>query len=93
MILHSNYLSKSNLNYINCKNYEGISLLTQLMRRLRFKSCGLKCIFSGFVFDMRSAFKGQFQSILATICDLYCFNIIAVEFRTQGDYEELKILL
>ena len=26
--LNSNYLSKSNLNYINCKDYEGITLLT-----------------------------------------------------------------
>ena len=35
--LNSNYLSKSNLNYLNCKDYEGITLLTQLTRRLSFK--------------------------------------------------------
>ena len=26
--LNSNYLSKSNLNYINCKGYKGITLIT-----------------------------------------------------------------
>ena len=43
-LLKSNYLSKSNLNYINCKNYEGIILLTWLTWRLGFKSRGLKSI-------------------------------------------------
>ena len=38
--LNSNYLSKSNLNYINCKDYEGITLLTWL----GFKLHGLKSI-------------------------------------------------
>ena len=40
-----NYLSKSNLNYINFKDYDRITLLTWLTRRLGFKSRELKCIF------------------------------------------------
>ena len=35
--LNSNYLSKSNLNYLNCKDYKGITILTQLTRSLSFK--------------------------------------------------------
>ena len=42
--LNSDYLSKSDLNYINCKEYEGIILLTQLTRRLDFKLHVLKSI-------------------------------------------------
>ena len=49
--------------------------------------------FFGFFFDVRSAFKGRFQWILATISDQSFLNMIAMESRTQEDYEELKILL
>ena len=41
-----NYLFKSNLNYINCKGYNLITLLTLLTWRLGFKSRRLKCICS-----------------------------------------------
>ena len=40
---------------------------------------------------MRLAFKGRFRSILTTIRDQSCLNMIAIESRTQGDHEELKI--
>ena len=49
--------------------------------------------FFGFFFDMRSAFKGRLQSILTTIRDQSCLNMIAIESRTQGDHEELNIFL
>ena len=42
--LNSKYISKSNLNYINCKNYDWITLMTWLTRILGFKSHRLKCI-------------------------------------------------
>ena len=37
--------------------------------------------------------KGRFRLILATISDQSYLNMIAIESRTQGDHEELKILL
>ena len=49
--------------------------------------------FSCFFFDVHLAFKGWFRSIIATICDQSCLNMITIESRTQGDHEELKILL
>ena len=46
-----------------------------------------------FFFIVRSAFKGRFWSILATIRDQSCLNLIGIESRMQGDHEEFKILL
>ena len=53
----------------------------------------IEVYFFSFFFDVRSAFKGRFQSILSTICDQSWLNMIVIESRTQGDHEELKILL
>ena len=53
----------------------------------------IEVYFFGFLFDLRSAFKGRFRSILATICYQSCLNMIATESRMQGDHEELKIFL
>ena len=46
-----------------------------------------------FVFDMISAFKGRFWSILAMNHDESCLNLIAIKSRTQGNCDELKICL
>ena len=46
-----------------------------------------------FSFGVRSTFKGRIRSILATIRDESYLNMIGIESRTQGDHEELKILL
>ena len=48
--------------------------------------------FSGFYFNVRSAFKGRFRSILATIRDQFCLNMIRIESKMQEDHEELKII-
>ena len=42
---------------------------------------------------MRLALKGRFQLILTMICGQSCLNMIAIESRKQGDYEELTNLL
>ena len=47
----------------------------------------------GFFFGVRSAFKGRIRSILATIRDQSCLNLIGIESIMQGDHEELRILL
>ena len=44
-------------------------------------------------FGVRSAFKGRFRSILVMICDQSYLNMIAIEFRMQGDHKELANLL
>ena len=44
LFLISNYLSKSNLNYQNFQDYEGITVLTYLMERLSFKLLWLQRI-------------------------------------------------
>ena len=47
----------------------------------------------GFFLGVRSAFKGRIRSNLATIHDQSRVDWIAIKSRTQGDHEELKILL
>ena len=49
--------------------------------------------FSGFIFDMRSTFKGRFQSFSCKNLWLSCFNGCGIEFRKQENHEELKIFL
>ena len=49
--------------------------------------------FSGIFFDVRSAFKGDFQMFSCKFHDESCLNLIAIESRTQGHHEELEILL
>ena len=46
-----------------------------------------------FFFGVRSVFKGRFLSFLAMIRDQSSLNMIAIESRTQGDYEKLTNLL
>ena len=49
--------------------------------------------FSGFVFDVRSAFKGRFRSFSCKKSWLSCFNWCGIESRKQEDHEELMIFL
>ena len=46
-----------------------------------------------FFFSLSLAFKGRIRSSLATARDQSCLNWITIESRTQGDHEELRILL
>ena len=47
----------------------------------------------GFFFGVRLTFTGRIRSILATIRNQYCLNMIEIESKMHGDHEELKILL
>ena len=62
-------------------------------RKIRLQIASIEVYFLGFFFGVHSAFKGRFRSILAMIRDQSCLNIIAIESKTQGDHEELNILL
>ena len=48
---------------------------------------------SGFFFDVSSAFKGKTRLFLTMIHDQSCLNRITIESRLQGDPEELEIVL
>ena len=59
--------------------------------KIRLQIVSIEVYFSGFFFGGRSAFKGRFRLILATIHDRFCLNMITIESRMQGGHEELKI--
>ena len=61
--------------------------------KIRFQIASIAVNLIGFFFGVRLAFKGRIRSIIATICDQSCLNLIGIDSRTQGDHEELKILL
>ena len=61
--------------------------------KIRLQITSIEVYFLGFFFGVHLAFKGKFRSILVMIHDQSCLNMIAIESRTQGDHEELKILL
>ena len=61
--------------------------------KIRIQIASIEVYLLGFFFNVCSAFTGRFQSILAMIRDESYLNMIAIEFRMQGDHEELKILL
>ena len=61
--------------------------------KIRLSIASIEVYLLDFFFNVRSAFKGRFRSILAMIRDQSCLNMIAIESIMQGDYEELNILL
>ena len=61
--------------------------------KIRLQIASIEVYLLGFFFGVRSAFMRRFQSILAMIRDQFCLNMIAIESRMQGDYEELTKLL
>ena len=68
-------------------------MLSPIDANIRLQITSIEVYFSAFFFVVRLAFKGRFQSMLAIIRDQLCLNMIAIEFRTQGDHKELRILL
>ena len=69
LFLNSNYMSKSNLNYLNCKDYEEITLLTKLTQKLSFK---LLCLLSIYPIPSSSCVRcsrGESKRFLAKFHD------------------------
>ena len=61
--------------------------------KIRLRIALIEVCLPNFFFDVLSVFKGRLRSNLAMIRDQSRLNLIAIESRTQGDHEELKIFL
>ena len=61
--------------------------------KIRLQIDSIEEYFSGFFFNVHSAFKRRFRPFLAMIHDQSYLDMIAIESRTQEDHVKLTILL